>query len=214
MDKGFTIIGDVHGKVNPYLEIVNSCDYSLQIGDLGDYNTYAELNRQYLDSLKHRYFRGNHDDTMYSANGHLGPYGKETLNGVDFFFISGAFSIDRKYRTSGLDWWPNEELSYAQMQFALDAYKAYKPSLMFSHDCPGLVSRKVGNPDILRSFGFDPHTFTNNTQELLSACFSFYQPKVWVFGHYHVPFDKVINGTRFICLPTLGTIHTKTLDFS
>lgn len=31
-------------------------------------------------------------------------------------------------------------------------------------------------------------------------------PKLWVFGHWHVPFDYESNGTRFICLPELATL--------
>jgi hypothetical protein len=30
-----------------------------------------------------------------------------------------------------------------------------------------------------------------------------HQPELWIFGHRHVPFDQVANGTRFVCLAEL-----------
>jgi hypothetical protein len=32
------------------------------------------------------------------------------------------------------------------------------------------------------------------------------QPKLWIFGHWHVPFDYVHEGTRFICIPELAMV--------
>jgi hypothetical protein len=37
-----------------------------------------------------------------------------------------------------------------------------------------------------------------------------HKPKLWIFGHWHVPFDEVIAGTRFICLPELAYIDIDT----
>jgi hypothetical protein len=35
---------------------------------------------------------------------------------------------------------------------------------------------------------------------------NFYKPETWIFGHWHLSFDKVISGTRFICLNELDAI--------
>lgn len=36
--------------------------------------------------------------------------------------------------------------------------------------------------------------------------FTAHKPKLWLFGHWHMPFDEVVSGTRFICLAELATI--------
>ena len=38
------------------------------------------------------------------------------------------------------------------------------------------------------------------TSRLLEAMFQVHAPKLWVFGHFHIPFDKFIDDTHFIGL--------------
>jgi hypothetical protein len=43
------------------------------------------------------------------------------------------------------------------------------------------------------------------TANLLQAMFEAHQPSVWFFGHHHVRLNEVHDGTRFQCLPELGS---------
>ena len=64
------VIGDVHGQVDPeslftrdarpYLEIISEASYSVQVGDMGDGETYDKLIST-VDAGRHRFFPGNHD---------------------------------------------------------------------------------------------------------------------------------------------------------
>lgn len=209
------IIGDVHGKYEKYFPLTEDCDYSLQIGDMGfDYSYWK------LDTKKHKFFGGNHDNyddyfiNPYALAGFTGTsnYGSSDHGGLNFFFVRGGFSIDwqprqRSYfRGSPKSWWEKEELSLEDMWSCFAEYKSCKPEIVITHECPRSISSKVGNNSILSSFGYDPKTFSTRTSELLQSMLEAHRPKLWIFGHYHVAFDQNINGTNFVCLPELGYI--------
>lgn len=199
--KKIRIISDLHGNSRKHREIIKDSDYSIQIGDLG-FN-YSYLGQ--IDGLKHKVFRGNHDHVgMQNHANYLGEYGYFDLNGVAGYFISGAHSIDRAWRKENVNWWSDEQLSYMELVGAYDLYQFQKPEFVLSHDCPASVSKIIGNPEILNNFGHNPETYTNATQECLEECFEFRQPKLWIFGHYHIRKELTIGRTKFICLPEFG----------
>jgi len=204
--KEFRIIGDVHGKLRRYIEIASVVDYSLQIGDLGF--DYAPIN--VLNPENHRVLGGNHDnyevdpesgEFVVQTKHFLGDFGVHVVPGVcEFFYVRGGNSIDRKYRTFGLDWWPQEELNSRQANEALEKYKEIKPAFIVTHECPvsviDFVSTMPPDAGILPSF----------TAKLLEAMLDYHRPKLWIFGHHHKFTDITIQETRFICLPELGYI--------
>lgn len=199
------VIGDLHGQWMRHLQLIQNCDYSLQLGDCGF--DYKYLIDNHIDPDYHKVFFGNHDDynKFHQSPHNLGDFGKYELGGVKFFFMRGGFSIDRKYRTIGIDWWAEEELSREKMEEAIELYEQVKPEIVITHECPREIANLIGNPNILREFGFDPNTFTTRTSETLQIMFEKHQPKNWTFGHYHKSWTSEVNGTIFRCLNELET---------
>ena len=194
-----TLIGDVHGKYKRYHEIIREKDrhsHSIQIGDFGfDYETLRNV-----DSKNHVFIGGNHDnyDKVNSVPNYLGDYGYvNNFNGVDFFFFRGAYSIDRQYRTIGIDWWEQEQLKIEDFIKARELYRDIKPDLVLTHDCP----------QSLYSYLLPPGAkiYENITSWALEELFNIHQPKFWRFGHFHNSWRKVVNGTDFRCLNELET---------
>lgn len=211
------LIGDVHAKLPQYYHIAaNSPDgYSIQVGDLSfDYKTVE----QNLNTDKHKFFGGNHDNyNVYNeAKGALGHYGNKSINGFDFFFMRGAFSIDKAYclevekHTGVKMWWRDEELNQAQLDAAYKLYCKTKPNVVLTHDAPNVGTKDFANTAILQAFGFNPITFSTATQVCLNRMWNYHAPKLWVFGHYHKAYDAVKSGTRFVCLPELGFLDIET----
>jgi hypothetical protein len=191
-----TLIGDVHGKYDRYHKIIRQTDrypYTLQIGDFGF--KYDTLNN--VDPEKHKILGGNHDNyaALPGMPHYLGDYGHSSLNGMKFFFYRGAYSIDRQYRTIGIDWWENEEVEIESFMKARELYREVKPDLVISHDCPEGIS-----PYLL-----DPWSkiYQNKTGWALQELFNIHQPKLWRFGHYHKKWSMDVNGTNFKCLDEL-----------
>lgn len=190
------VIGDPHGKLDEYENIVRFADFygynTLSVGDNG-FQKEWEWGLKHLNAEKHRWLHGNHDSMDYVDTplslGHFGVW-----NGI--FTIRGAYSIDRSARIQGRDWFPDEELNHTQMNQCFDLWEKMKPQIVVTHDCPSSVCDQLFNFD-------NGHSVT---RKFLEELFAVHQPKQWVFGHYHARRDKTINGTRFICLPELNWI--------
>ena len=192
-----TVIGDVHGKYKRYHEIIrekNRHPFTIQIGDFGfDYETLKNV-----DPKHHVFIGGNHDnyDKVKDCPNYLGDFGYTVnFNGLDFFYYRGAWSIDRIYRTIGIDWWEQEQVSMENFAKAKELYEQINPDVMLTHDCPESIISYLLPPNY--------RIYKNTTCCALQSLFEIHQPKIWIFGHYHVSWSKIINNTEFRCLNEL-----------
>lgn len=221
-----TFIGDVHGKFGRYKEILKSSVYpTIQVGDMGvgflkfphgektanpPYDLMVEK-----DAL---FIRGNHDNPEFCLQ-HPRCIKDGTV--IDnMMFCGGAVSIDKAYRHEGFSWWEDEELSESDLVNVEQTYAVAKPEIMVSHECPEKIAALlVGRLNNLATPGqkwkLDPR-WDSRTRHAFDRMHSVHQPQLWIFGHWHVRFDDIVDGTRFICLPELATIDidTKTLRTS
>jgi hypothetical protein len=213
-------IGDVHGKYRHYGRILDTSPYrTIQVGDMGvgfrrwPHGEY-EANPPYDKMLagEHRFIRGNHDNpdvcrrhSQYIMDGTM------MTNGI--MFVGGALSIDKAYRYEDYSWWADEELSPPELKHMSVQFEAFRPQIMVTHECPeSIAAMIVGNIPDLRNGGsmkMDPR-FASRTRQWFEIMFHDHKPKLWIFGHWHVPFDYIHEGTRFICLPELATVDVDT----
>lgn len=189
------IIGDVHGKMEEYYKLIKDEECSIQIGDMGFEPAYDFL-RENVDETKHRFIPGNHDNYHCLPPHHLGHFGTYQYGEYpEIFFVRGALSIDKHYRTQGISWWQEEELTLKQSMECIQMYGDIKPDIVLSHDCPlQVLNIMYDGKNLLRpSF----------TSRLLEELFDIYPPRLWIFGHHHKTWDTIICGTRFLCLDEL-----------
>jgi Calcineurin-like phosphoesterase len=194
-----TLIGDVHGKYKRYHEIIREKDrhpHTIQLGDFGfDYRTLDNV-----DPKNHVFVGGNHDnyDKINSVPNYLGDYGYTVdFHGIDFFFYRGAYSVDRQYRTIGIDWWEQEQLNIESFMKARELYRNTKPDIMLTHDCPQAIAMQMLKPG--------DRMFENNTTWALQELLNIHQPKMWFFGHWHHSRQIQYGDTKFVCLDELET---------
>lgn len=187
MKKKIRVIGDIHGDYEAYQQIISEVDKSIHVGDFG----IGFRNDDFQRSEKHRFIRGNHDNPeKCKGNSHWIPDGTKF---EDVFCVGGGFSIDRDWRTEGVDWWPKEELTYDEFYKIMDVYEAVKPKVVVSHEGPSeLIERMYHDKTI-----FKPHS---RTSQALQSMYHIHQPSIWIFGHWH--HSRVLNmgDTTFICL--------------
>lgn len=206
-------IGDVHGKFARYKTILaNSPHPTIQVGDMGVGFTNvhgANSANPPFDVMVaggHRFIRGNHDNPAVCAQHRQNIKDGTVENNV--MFVGGALSIDWMYRIEGQSWWRDEELSKEDLNRMIDIYEHAWPEIMVTHECPeSIAAMIVGRMPDLRGGGgikLDPR-FDSRTRHAFEAMHQHraFRPKLWLFGHWHVPFDEIISGTRFICLPEL-----------
>ena len=193
-----TIIGDVHGKYKRYHEIIREKDrhpYTIQLGDFGfKYDTLSNI-----DSTKHLILPGNHDnyDICYNYPHFMGDYGYTSLNGVEFFYYRGAYSIDRDSRTIGIDWWKQEQVDIEGFMKARELYRLKKPDIVLTHDCPEFLVRDYIGPEGI--------IYQNITNWALGELYNIHQPKLWIHGHHHTSKTTIYGNTKFVCLDELET---------
>lgn len=186
------IIGDVHGKIVQYNNLISKSDTSIQVGDFG-FKKQHDWHINHIDPSKHKINFGNHDYYPYLNMEH------STSNWSyieDYIFtVRGADSIDKYLRTEGLDWFRNEELTYKEGYQIIENYEKIKPNIVVTHDCPQSVAENL--------FSYI-HGNKSMTRLILQEMFEVHQPSQWFFGHHHKDIDVMIEGTNFICLDELS----------
>lgn len=203
-------IGDVHGKFRQYKRIISECDRSIQVGDLGvgffglrggEIKALANPPFDAMSKGDHRFIRGNHDNPQSCINHPywIGDGESFTVGNSKLYFLGGAGSIDRHYRTEGLDWWPDEELSRERLNIEVAEYIDLKPDVVVTHDCPDSIAN-----EILMAFNESKFANGSRTRQALDSMFYFHQPKYWIFGHWHKDMNFNSGGTNFICLGELS----------
>lgn len=192
-------VGDIHGKINEFLVLVNSIpqeDKIIQLGDVGfGFVEIPELPKNVS------FIRGNHDSPIlarYHKN-YLGDFGAFEIGSTKIMYISGANSIDKNSRVHGVSWWSDEELTYLQLENAIRLGHEYKPDIVISHDCPHSISQ------LLQSH----HMNKTKTNLSLDALYDNINPKLWLFGHHHISWEQRIHDTLFVCLDEL---QVKTIE--
>jgi len=212
------IYGDLHGKFDllPHLRKINKlkADEIIIAGDMGvgfpgprdeQLKKYAE---SITDSPRIRFIRGNHDDPARCAE-----FNYEGLSWIPdgtledgILFVGGAWSIDgptglpehRNYRTPGLNWWRDEELSQGQWDAIFESLEGKHIHTVISHEAPTSVLHFV--------LGAHKTPYPTNTSWNLEILRNRH-PNItkWLFGHYHLNSDFYHRGTSFRCIRDDGT---------
>lgn len=194
-------VGDIHGDFYSYMVAIQSAESSIQVGDFGfGFNSYwderaAEFHQTHPH---HRFIRGNHDSLVACrASPGFIPDG---FVQNDMMFIGGAWSIDRAFRTEGIDWWADEECSTQEFYRLIDVYEATKPRIMVTHDAPLSVTEQMFIRSGKAIFGKNAKPIKTLTGLALETMFEINRPDLWIFGHWHHTVAETIRGTRFQCI--------------
>lgn len=200
------IIGDIHGNWYDYQlmtdPVAGSVERSIQVGDFGigfgqgDY-WHDRVNDFHRANPGHRFIRGNHDDPNKCKKEMVGCIADGTVEN-DVMYVGGAWSIDWQYRTPGVDWWRNEELSARELELMIHTYDVVRPRIMITHDCPTLTAYYMFVRKDKTFAG--PKLYLTKTGEAFQKMFEIHQPEAWYFGHWHDTQTMTINGTKFQCL--------------
>jgi UDP-2,3-diacylglucosamine pyrophosphatase LpxH len=208
------VAGDTHGNLDHLVrELIPAAhdymvDAIVQVGDFGytwprDYPENFEALHEELDraNLPMYWLDGNHDNytdlkqrgifttsapaTMTSRITYLPRGVSWDWDDVVFMSLGGAVSIDKAYRTKGLSWWPEESLSYDQINRAAEVGKV---DVMFTHDCPAGVrslEKYLQQESERMRVGYKIDAESTAHREALRAVCNETQPELLIHGHYH-----------------------------
>lgn len=211
------LIGDIHGELYSYqtYALHDAPERSIQIGDFGigfagDY-WHENVSEWQRANPGHRFIRGNHDNPSLCKQmpGYI-PDG--TVEG-DVMYVGGAWSIDWQYRTEGVSWWQDEQLSVAEFEQLIDQYADVRPRVVITHDGPDQITDAMFIKAGLAIGGSHARKISTRTGLALQAMLDIHKPDFWFFGHWHHTTQLVSDGTRFVCLGELDYVDV-TLDNS
>jgi len=129
---------------------------------------------------------------------HYMPRGSvlEIPDGRKVMFMGGAESVDKASRTIGIDWFPDEVISHADVM-GLD-YEG-DVDIVVSHTCPREFDLEM----------VDKHEMyiRDCSRMALSYVLHKYMPKLWYFGHWHIHKKGNYKGcewTAMSCMQNIG----------
>lgn len=213
------VVGDLHGdwgKLNALIA-QKQPEYVLQCGDFGWWPAleikrpvlYGQQKPWKLKGVKPGkanvfWCDGNHEDHWALKRGEPGRSYEKVMymprgstislpDGRVVLFMGGASSIDRSERTMGVDWFPDEIISYPELDEALAHDRV---DIVISHTCPVEFSVRCNN-------GSDGKN-DDPCRVALSAILKKYKPGLWVFGHWHRAQEGRHNNTYWQCLDYPG----------
>ena len=203
------ITGDTHGDVD-YKKLLSLKEKNLSYGDFliicGDagicwspqtfqyhldlYNDigctiiFIDGNHENYEMLNQCPLVEHHNALMHQIDKHIFHVLRGEIMIIDnlsFLCVGGAVSIDKMYRTPYVSWWPEEEITYHDIDNALSNLKKVNNKVDF------VITHCCDTHTVIKAFGFrrdiclDQLTFIDKVVEY----------KHWFFGHYH--FDRKID---------------------
>ena len=114
-------------------------------------------------------------------------------DGRNVLFIGGADSIDKDARMLGVDWFPEELISYKDVENLPDI----DVDIVISHTCPIEIYEEVIRRSHI-SRRPDP------SAHALSYVLDKYKPNLWYFGHFHTFLEGRLRNTKWYCLNTIS----------
>ena len=204
-------VGDIHGDFTPLVSLIKNNKDAILL-QCGDFGWWKPLRNRILDvdrickenNVIIHWCEGNHEDhpfikknDMVTPNIIHQPRGSTiTLpDGRVVLFIGGADSIDKKYRTAGYDWFPEDEnITINDIRNLPDI----DVDVIISHTAPeyfDLMLPKTGH-----FAGTDLSTYKDNNCILLNLVFDKYKPKEWYFGHFHKYDEGEYNNCEWVLL--------------
>lgn len=232
------IIGDLHGGYPEILYKIKKFGLTktafIQVGDWGlgfqhkelDIKALSQIDKFLREKENHLYIlRGNHDnkwfwdhrDTFNLRNVKLvKDYEVLEIENQQVIFIGGGISIDRLSRTSGKDYWPDEEIQFDEA--LLKSACAQGIDIAISHVAPKETWPYTFDPIVLNfivkemAVGKDLATDLENERQIMSQIYSYLKAagcKQWYYGHYHESYMEERDGLIFRCVAIQEMYDTK-----
>jgi hypothetical protein len=112
-----------------------------------------------------------------------------TINGVSFWTMGGAESVDKDNRVENISWWKEELPSFTEMVRGRKALQEAENVVDFviTHDCPTKVYDDL----------YDSHHCPSRFSDYLNTIDNVIDYQMWFFGHHH---RNIQINEKYMCL--------------
>lgn len=220
------LAGDTHGNIDQfhYLHWVmkqHGITRGIVLGDFGLWPGPA--GKKFLDDLKElcaedgitwEWLDGNHEDHtqiqqwVREEGGYTRPYKlsdhvhylprgyRFEIDGCRFMTLGGAWSIDQEHRLPYITWWPEEQITQADVRRALDSDEPI--DILLTHDMPA-------DREAVLSLGFRMSSGGEGNRRAISEVMYALKPKLLAHGHMHVRASCRVGDTQVESINCDGT---------
>lgn len=108
-----------------------------------------------------------------------------TWHGRTWLALGGATSVDRPIRAQGIDWWPEEAITYRQ---GVEVMEGGPADVMVCHDAPAGVPMNLPPPPSW--WEMEP---AENHREVLAEITAEVKPRWLMHGHYHHAHETTVR---------------------
>jgi Icc-related predicted phosphoesterase len=197
------ILGDLHGdwsELHNIQEHVNEDDIVIQVGDFGIYERELKyISLEFPDGFPCKVYvvDGNHEDfniintwskdepTEFAPNFFYMPRGYVTeIEGELFGFLGGAESVDKAWRTLGVDWFAEELVSQEDVDRLVKNLDGRTPDVLITHSPPQFVNA-ANFPPLRESDWNLPLGWIDESAWKISRAYWAVKPKKMYCGHMH-----------------------------
>lgn len=151
----------------------------------GNHENFGELNSYAVEQWHGGKVHMIADDLIHLMRGQVFE-----IEGKTFFTFGGGYSVDRKQRSEGIDWFPEEMPSREEYQEGLDnlGQVDFRVDYIITHTVAA---------EVLRKFGKDPNGEERDLRQYLQRVADHTEFSAWYFGHFHI--DESADDTYY-CL--------------
>lgn len=119
------------------------------------------------------------------------------MDGCTFMALGGAYSIDQASRVEGKSWWPEELITYADLEYCASQLDQHpKIDVFLSHDCPEGVKRLESYLELTsKEFGIDYKLdqASRANRRALWLVVERAKPTLLIHGHYHWAYTDLLR---------------------
>lgn len=209
-------VGDLHGDIGDAKRVVEKCrdlgiKTIIQLGDFGIYKSDQRFLRKLNVSLTKNgimlyFIDGNHEDFPYlysfpviesgtrpimSNITHLPRGFVFSWGELNLMSLGGAFSVDKDFRTEGIDWFEFQEvLSRNDIEGAIRNASGKKIDILLTHDSPASCPNNITDNPVTQAraatmFGIENINESNLHRQVLDIAYNEIKPTFVFHGHYH-----------------------------
>lgn len=120
------------------------------------------------------------------------------MDDVRFMALGGAYSIDKGHRAANISWWPEETITDADVNRAIENGKV---DVLLTHDAPQLapvLEAYMTSNGMVRAMGGEGYKIdaaSRSNRLAVTAVMQAVEPALLVHGHFHHAYHDILANT-------------------